>query len=159
MKEYISIVWKSFYYFVIVSILISIGFFLNIKYIEYTANKTIISDYLISKNKITELSVVGYKINPNLITLKTEDGYYHVKSNDRFKTLESVTTLSGEDFTTRKKVVKDLKKYKVNNVKKGSLNYKGKGIYEAYDFDTKHTYVIQYNEDKDDLTVEYKEID
>lgn len=159
MKHYIGIILKTLIWIAIITGLV-IGTLFGIKeYVKYEAKQSVMDDYLISKAKIESLNVIGYSFFPKKIEMITEDGVYTLESNNYFKTIRNTDTLYGEDFETRKEVIEFMSKNGLENVKRGSLKYKGKGVYEAYDFNTKHTYILTGNGETGEFKVTYKDIE
>lgn len=159
MGEYISTFIKTLI-FISVIVLLFVGSIFGIHtFAKYQAENAIMDKYLISSQKINNIDIFGYNFNPEKLELTTEDGVYLLTSSDKFKTLDSVKTLYGENYELREKVIQYLKDEGVDAVKRGSLTYKNKGVYEAYDFETKHTFIITYDSNKETFSKEYKEID
>lgn len=159
MKGYIKTTIKTL---IFIGIMFSLAFgaMLGIReYSKYNLKNTIMDEYLISNNKINSLSSYGLSFKPTQFEMETEDGLYIVNSDNYFKGITNITSLYGENFEVRKDVIKELKKEKLANVKRGSLTYKGKGVYEAYDFDTKHFFTITTDKKTNEITIEYKDIE
>lgn len=161
MKEYIKTIIKTSIFIAILFALTLGGMFVANEYAKYNVKNEIMDEYLISKNKINSVKSYGLKFKPTQFEIETEDGIYLVDSDNYFKDIKNIKTLYGENFETRKDVIKQLKKEKLANIKRGSLTYKGKGVYEAYDFDTKHyfTITVNKNNNKNEIDIEYKDVD
>lgn len=161
MKEYIKTIIKtSIFIAILFSLTLGVMFGAN-EYAKYNVKNEIMDEYLLSKNKINSITSYGLKFKPTQFEIVTEDGVYLVDSDNYFKDITNIKTLYGENFETRKDVIKQLKKEKLANIKRGSLTYKGKGVYEAYDFDTKHyfTITVNKNNNKNDIHIEYKDVE
>lgn len=161
MKDYIKTIIKtSIFITILFSLTIGVMFGAN-EYAKYNVKNEIMDEYLISKNKINSITSYGLKFKPTQFEIVTEDGVYLVDSDNYFKDITNIKTLYGENFETRKDVIKQLKKEKLANIKRGSLTYKGKGVYEAYDFDTKHyfTITVNKNNNKNEIHIEYKDVE
>lgn len=161
MKDYIKTIIKTSI-FITILFSLTLGVMLGAnEYAKYNVKNEIMDEYLISKNKINSITSYGLKFKPTQFEIVTEDGVYLVDSDNYFKDITNIKTLYGENFETRKDVIKQLKKEKLANIKRGSLTYKGKGVYEAYDFDTKHyfTITVNKNNNKNDIHIEYKDVE
>lgn len=159
MKGYIKTTVKTLIFIGIMFALV-IGGMLGVKeFSKYNLKNTIMDEYLISKNKINTITSYGINFKPTQFEVETEDGLYIVNSDNYFKGITNITTLYGENFEIRKDVIRELKKEKLANVKRGSLTYKGKGVYEAYDFDTKHSFIITTDKNTKEIEIEYKDVE
>ncbi len=159
MKGYVKTIIKTSIFIAILFALTIGGMFGANEFAKYNVKNTIMDEYLIGKNKINSITSYGLTFKPTQFEIETEDGLYIVNSDNYFKGITNITTLYGENFETRKDVIKQLKKEKLANIKRGSLTYKGKGVYEAYDFDTKHYFTITTNKDTNEIHIEYKDVE
>lgn len=159
MKEYIGAIFKTIIWIGVLGFITVATLFGIIEYTKYEAKQSVMDSYLISSKKIESFKPLKLSFKPTRLEMTTEDGIYILESDNFFDTIVSLKTLYGEDFEIRTRVIEFLKSEGVINVKRGSLNYTGKGVYQSYDFDTKHTYVVNYNESDDDFELSIKDLE
>lgn len=157
-KEYFPTIFKTLLFIVFCVAIIFGIIFGGTQVSKYFATQAIMDELLISKNKINKLSTSQITYKPSSFELETEDGLYIIHSNNFFKTIDNISTLTGEDFEVRKKVIEKLEEHEIKNVKRGSLKFLGKNEYEAFDFETKHYFTINVDHKNGKITISDKEI-
>lgn len=155
-KEYLPTIFKTMIYIIIIFGIIFAVIFGGSQTTEYFTKQAIMDDYLISKNKIVSLTPKEFSFKPTKFELVTDDGIYSVGTS-LVNGIENLTTLTGENFETRKKVIEELEKKEIENVKRGSLKYLGKNTYEAFDFDTKHYFTVKVDSEGN-IDIQDKEV-